>query len=161
MIKSASLFKTTKMRVALLGALALGATAAPLAAAAPASASVGCYGDYCSGRDPMATGCANDAVTVASADLGWGELDLRWSPTCKTNWARIYVYPTKTLGPGYVTAEQSTGYTQTGPIGAIASWTPQTETDWSPMIYSPVKCVKAGAVLGVGYIWDYDWTACR
>jgi hypothetical protein len=64
------------------------------------------------------------------------------------------------LSPGYVTAEQSTGYTQTGGIDAIQSFSAQSETAWSPMIYSPVKCVKAGATLGTGYSFDYDWTAC-
>lgn len=138
-----------------------GVLTSSMAIAAPASASVSCYGDYCSGQDPMATGCANDAVTVDAVDVGYGELTLRWSPTCKTNWARIYIYPTKTLGGGYITAEQSTGYTQTGTIYAILSTSPQTETVWSPMIYSPTLCVKAGSVLGVGYIWDYDWTGCH
>lgn len=150
-----------KTRTALIAAsvLLLGGITGPLVSTHTAMA-VTCYGDYCSGQDPMATGCASDAITVASADLGWGELTLRWSPTCQTNWARMYVYPTRTLGPGYVSAVQSTGYTQTGPIYVIISGSPQSETTWSPMIYSPVKCVKAGAVLGVGYIWDYDWTAC-
>jgi hypothetical protein len=109
----------------------------------------------------MATGCANDAYSLATKDLGWASLSLRWSPTCKTEWARVYVYPTKSLGPGYVTAMQpSTGYYQTGGIYFIGSWTAQTETVWSPMIYSPVRCVKAGAVLGTGYLWNYDWTVC-
>ena len=139
--------------------LALSAGALFAAIAAPAHA-VSCYGDYCSGKDPNATGCANGATTFASANLGYGTLDLRWSPTCKTEWARLYVYPTRTLAPGYVIAEQSTGYTQTGPIYAIASWSPQSETVWTPMIYSPVLCVKAGANLGTGYSWNTDWTAC-
>jgi hypothetical protein len=121
---------------------------------------VGCYGDYCSGKDPEATGCATGARTLAVTNLTYGTLSLRWSATCKTEWARLYVYPTRTLGPGYVIAQQSTGYYQTGPIYAIASWTPHSETTWSPMIYSPVLCVKAGANLGTGYIWNTDWTTC-
>lgn len=129
--------------------------------ASPAIASVGCYGDYCSGKDPMATGCANDAVSVDGVDLGYGYLSLRWSPTCKTNWARLYVYPTRTLGPGFVVAHQSTGYEQYGNIYAIVSGSPQSETVWSPMIYSPTLCVKAGANLGAGYSWDTDWTGCH
>jgi hypothetical protein len=151
--------KIPKRLLAMLGALLLASLGATVAAQ-PAAASVGCYGDYCSGKDPMATGCANNAVTVTGTDLGWGYLSLRWSPTCKTNWARLYVCPTRTLGPGYVIAQQSTGYYQTGPIYAIASWTPQSETVWSPMIYSPVLCVKAGANLGTGYSWNTEWTGC-
>jgi hypothetical protein len=130
------------------------------AADASSAQAVGCYGDYCSGKDPQATGCANDARTFAVTNLSYGTLSLRWSPTCKTEWARLYVYPTRTLSPGYVIAQQSTGYYQTGPIYAISSWTAHDETTWSPMIYSPVKCVKAGANLGTGYSWNTDWTAC-
>lgn len=142
------------------GLLVLGTLVVIMFSAPTAHAAVGCYGDYCSGKDPQATGCANDATTFSVRDLGWASLSLRWSPTCKTEWARLYVYPTRTLGPGYVIAQQSTGYYQTGPIYAIASWTPQTETVWSPMIYSPVKCVKAGANLGTGYSWNTEWTSC-
>lgn len=147
------LFAASTLLLATLGGAA--------ATAAPASAAVGCYGDYCSGKDPMATGCANDAVSVDGTDLGWAYLSLRWSPTCKTNWARLYVYPTRTLSPGYVIAQQSTGYYQTGPINAIASISPQSETTWSPMIYSPRLCVKAGANLGTGYSWNTEWTGCH
>jgi hypothetical protein len=149
------------VRVVVGASLLFGSGAVVLATAAPAEASVSCYGDYCSGRDPQATGCANDAVTFAVANLSYGTLQLRWSPTCKTEWARLYVYPTRTLAPGWVTATQpSTGYTVSGGINAISSWSPQTETVSSPMVYSPVRCVKAGAVLGTGYSWNYDWTAC-
>jgi len=30
---------------------------------------VGCYGDYCSGKDPKQTGCSADAQTLGSKDL--------------------------------------------------------------------------------------------
>jgi hypothetical protein len=123
-------------------------------------AHVSCYGDYCSGKDPMSTGCNNGAITTAVLNLSWGTVNLRWSPVCKTNWARIYVYPTRTLAPGFVVAEQSTGYTQTGSIYAIASFSAQSETSWSPMIYSPSYCVRAGVNLGTGYSWNTEWTGC-
>lgn len=146
-------------RAAVVAGLLVGSGVAVIATAVPASA-VSCWGNYCSGLDPQATGCANGATTLSSVDLGYGSLNLRWSPTCQTEWARLYVYPTRTLGPGYVIAQQSTGYYQTGPIYAIFSWSPQSETAWSPMIYSPRLCVKAGANLGTGYSWNTDWTSC-
>lgn len=126
----------------------------------PVISHVSCYGDYCSGQSPVSTGCSVGAVTIASVDLGWAALDLRWSPTCQTNWARIYVYPTKTLGPGFIVAQQSTGYAQYGNIYVIASFSAQTETEWTPMIYSPKLCVRVGANLGTGYSYDTDWTGC-
>ena len=80
-----------------------------LATASPASA-VTCYGDYCSGKQPDQTGCAAGAVTVDAVDFRGGRLELRWSPTCKTNWARLQVYPG---GFAYtLAAVQDTGYTQ-------------------------------------------------
>ncbi len=123
---------------------------------------VNCYGDYCSGENPEVSGCSRDAVTTASTDIGVGELDLRWSPTCKTNWARVYIYPTRTLGPASVYAEQSpTGYQQEGGVPAILSWSPVSETEWSPMIYSPNDCVTANFVYAPGYAWNVESTACR
>ena len=107
----------------------------------PAGA-VGCWGDWCSGTDPQATGCAADAYTVASAfHSGTGFLvELRWSPTCKTNWARV-----NTRNPGWVKAVQSTGYTQWGTLT-----TSNSPYSWSRQIYSPYKCVSASGYLGWG-----------
>ena len=48
----------------------------------------------CDGEDPQTAGCNADAYTVTSADIKTstnrvvGRVDLRWSPKCKTNWAR-------------------------------------------------------------------------
>jgi hypothetical protein len=117
--------------------------------ASPASASVSCYGDYCSGQDPMATGCANDAVTFSYATFAGGRLDLRWSPTCKTEWARLQIYPG---GFAYVlSAVQDTGYTQSK---QWAAGTPGPGTYWTNMIYSPVHKVQARVTAGCYGIFD-------
>jgi hypothetical protein len=81
---------------------------------------------------------------VASVwDSNIGELlELRWSPTCKTNWARI----NGTLGgssSAYIKAVQSTGYTQWGPITNGVN-------TWSRQIYSPSLCVYAQTYGGIG-----------
>lgn len=55
---------------------------------------VTCYGDYCSGKDPAATGCDSGAVTTKVYNTSIASLQVRWSPTCKTNWTRLIVYPT-------------------------------------------------------------------
>src|SRR4051812_45566343 len=62
-----------------------------ISAAAPSANAASCYGDYCSGQDPQATGCANDAYTFASVRIPgtYSYVDLRWSPSCKTEWARV------------------------------------------------------------------------
>jgi len=114
---------------------------------APAQASVGCYGDYCSGRDPMETGCANDAYTVASASIygtgGTQYVDIRWSPTCKTNWARANFVTSN------IKSVQETGYTQ-------GYSTNNGVNSWSRMIYSPALCVK-GVIWGS---WGVTETWC-
>jgi hypothetical protein len=111
--------------------------------------SVSCYGDYCSGQDPVASGCSKDAITVAAheQDNGGGIVEVRWSPTCKTNWAKWTQYPTGwCLNCGIVAlaAVQDTGYTQEIDLTSV---TPADgDSVWTPMIYSPVHRVKAEAM---------------
>lgn len=82
-------------RMQLLGMalLMLGMVFTALGSATPARAA-SCSGTGCNGQDPIATGCNSDAYTVTSANIKnlqnqvVGRVDLRWSPTCQTNWAR-------------------------------------------------------------------------
>ena len=78
------------MSFAVVGVLA--ATLLAFVPAMPASAA-GCYAASCEGKDPSALGCAADAYTVAVVyddRLGYIEgLELRYSPTCRANWARL------------------------------------------------------------------------
>ncbi len=53
-----------------------------------------CSGDNCNGLDPIATGCVLDAITVKASIRGivsfrTGTIQLRFSPTCGTNWGRV------------------------------------------------------------------------
>ena len=128
----------------LLTVFAFAATAVTPAAASP-TINVTCYGDYCSGKDPQSSGCSADAYSV-STEYVYGSnawVDIRWSPTCKTNWARSSVISTN------IKAVQSGGYTQgySTNNGTVA---------WSKMIYSPVKCVK-GVIWGG---WGTTQTLC-
>jgi hypothetical protein len=125
-----------------------GVVVAPQAANA-----VSCYGDYCSGKDPISTGCANDAYTVTSVSNNTGILEVRWSPTCKTNWARWTAYPIGwCFGCNYpysISAVQDTGYTQR--FNWPANKAPVAgQTYWTAMIYSPVRRVYAVALLNCG-----------
>ncbi|WP_328442880.1 DUF2690 domain-containing protein [Amycolatopsis sp. NBC_00438] len=140
----------TRMKTA--GAVVLAVAAmAGLQPAASAEAAVGCYGDYCSGQDPQATGCAADAKTVAIEDLSGARLEVRWSPTCKTNWARWEQYPVglKSDLALSLVAIQDTGYSQSASGMDDVNGT-RAGTYWSPMIYSPVHKVKAAANLMCG-----------
>lgn len=118
---------------AAFAAVALALAAGTYVAPAPANAAT-CYGDYCSGQDPQASGCSASARTIAhTAVYGTGGeqwVNLRWSDVCKTNWAQV------SNPVSSVRAVQSGGYTQ----GYSSN---NGSTAWSKMIYSPSKCVSA------------------
>lgn len=65
------------------------------ATAASADNQRSCYGQLCDGLDPSQTTCAGDASTLMSrhAVTGTGEdiglLELRYSPSCHSNWVRF------------------------------------------------------------------------
>jgi hypothetical protein len=116
-------------------------------AGAPASAAATCYGDYCSNKDPQATGCSAGSWTQDSRDVNiksnpvgvttyGGKLELRGSNTCgSTQWTRF-----TPVNGGFtykIRAEQlETGYTTDWQNGG--EW----QTAWSNQIYSPTKCVR-------------------
>jgi hypothetical protein len=126
---------------------------------APA-ARVSCYGDYCSGKDPRQTGCSANAETLAAKELTGARLELRWSPRCKTEWARWIQYPVGLSSdiPTELLAIQDTGYTQSASYGvngepenpAASSTSNGLTTSWTPMIYSPVHVVRAVADIQCG-----------
>lgn len=53
----------------------------------------GCSGTGCNSKDPGTTGCASGSYTVGTANVNYngttGLVELRWSPTCKTNWPKV------------------------------------------------------------------------
>lgn len=128
-----------------------GLAAFEVSSAPAASADVGCYGDYCSGQNPDATKCAADAKTIAVDNIEGAMLEVRYSPTCQTNWARYQQYPLglKIIGTAPLTlrAVQDTGYTQEYSFG-INGADPGTYV--TPMIYSPVHKVYAEVVFQCG-----------
>jgi hypothetical protein len=136
--------RTERIRGGLLAAAFAALTL--MAFSATANAAVGCYGDYCSGKNPedtynSSTGrwCSAGAYTVASARIygstSW--IELRWSPNCQTNWARVSS-GYGTIYPWALRAVQcATGYTQAGVVASSADYS------WTRMIYSPVKTVRA------------------
>jgi hypothetical protein len=104
-----------------------------------------CSGYGCDNRDPIASGC-NDArtYTVASDPLKYdasgsviGWLDLRYSPTCGTNWSRVR----SNVGVQYlmmcIRRKNETGLCSDGNYS----------TGWSNMVYAPtpiVACASGG-----------------
>ncbi|MGW7446645.1 DUF2690 domain-containing protein [Kitasatospora sp. NPDC054795] len=70
-------------------ATALGGLAAPTASAATTQVTASCYGSSCNGQDPIDMGCNTDAYMVESAWSEYGTIELRYSSSCKANWARL------------------------------------------------------------------------
>lgn len=84
---------STAVRLSLIVAMSLmGWVALPASPAAAASPS--CYGQSCEGIDPAATNCTDGAYTLVSQYAvtpagNWGNLELRYSPRCFSNWVRF------------------------------------------------------------------------
>ena len=62
--------------------------------ASTASAASSCYGSSCEGLDPATTNCADDAYTLLIREAvtpagNWGNLELRYSSSCYSNWVRF------------------------------------------------------------------------
>ncbi|MFB7470068.1 DUF2690 domain-containing protein [Kitasatospora sp. NPDC056184] len=85
--------KTLAAAGLLLASALTGVTGTGAAAAAPAAVQAGCHGSGCTGQDPRAKGCDADARTVADAWFGNVRLQLRYSPACAANWAKIEPAP--------------------------------------------------------------------
>jgi hypothetical protein len=107
---------------------------------------VTCSGNGCNGLDPEQTGCAAGAYTVnvpgGTVSFRTGYVQLRYSPTCGTNWARVI----STSGSVQLTA--SIRRTTDGLFYfAVGSGT----LLWSPMVYAPnVKAKGCGSAINYG-----------
>ncbi len=159
-------------RISLLLAALVGALM--LAGASQASAAAGCYGNYCSGADPVATGCSADAITVAhvpaqmntlapswnnglalqTTSVYMGTIELRWSARCQTNWARLNLND-GAGGVEKICATQDSGYQQCRQIAGNYYGT-GAGNFYSPMIYSPTLRVRAHIVGGDFSSWSTD-----
>ncbi|MEV1044686.1 DUF2690 domain-containing protein [Streptomyces sp. NPDC049916] len=65
-------------------------SATPSTAASELPVGVECNGADCAGQDPEAMGCGGEfARTVASAVVGAGKLEVRYSEVCSAAWARL------------------------------------------------------------------------
>ncbi|MFI1657650.1 DUF2690 domain-containing protein [Streptomyces sp. NPDC020472] len=107
-----------------------------LLASAPASAATSCYGPSCTGLDPSTSVCQNDARTVATSSIG---TELRYSPTCRSAWARQSSNTSMT-----VWVESNTG------LGQSAYYT-GSGTVWTSMIDDKGIVDRAcGYIMGFG-----------
>jgi hypothetical protein len=138
----------------------------PVALAAPAAATDYTY----DGKDPISTGCANDAQTMALSHLHtadtsfWSKayVELRYSATCHTAWARL----SNAYGPIYASSSGGFAFIHRGTDGKqySCSLTSQSDTSscYTAMVYDkdPIR----SRAYGEDDDWSYDgnvsaWTA--
>jgi hypothetical protein len=123
--------------IPLLGATAL--MGLPSTAYAQASQhalpQVTCSGNGCNNLDPVQTGCAVGSYTVQTAILPTIFLQLRYSPTCKTNWGRVISRRSHNeIYLVLVERDDGLAYGSPGLVGPVA---------WSRMVYAPVAKAQA------------------
>src|SRR5438477_6662307 len=102
---------------------------------AQARASATCSGNGCNNKDPDQTGCAVGAYTVQTGVLASAYIQLRYSPTCGTNWARV-LSRSNNNDVYLVLVERADGlaYGSKGLVGPVA---------WSNMVYAPTAKARA------------------
>jgi hypothetical protein len=92
------------------------------------------------GGDPNQMNCSSDAKTVKSYSIKGGKIELRWSNSCKTNWARVV--PSNSSAKTSVTVRRESdgktySYSGTGQV-------------YSPMVLGAgVKVCASGTISGV------------
>lgn len=101
-----------------------------------------CSGTGCNGQDPQTSGCSVGAQILDSRYVNQNGtaiyIELRWSPTCQTNWTRV---TNQTQGTRYMKAymvEQNVGeHYATFRSGGYGY------QFWTPMKYAPNILIQA------------------
>jgi hypothetical protein len=132
-----------------VGAATVALASAPLAAMAAATNAgphtTSCTNMGCNGKDPQATGCSStfQARSIRTAPIvangrtvGW--IELRWSPHCGNNWARVVS----------ASGSQALAATATRADNAMQSAKGAGTVLWTPMIFGRDLCVKATGWIG-------------
>ncbi|MDQ0104448.1 hypothetical protein J2T10_004123 [Paenarthrobacter nicotinovorans] len=131
------------------------------AQASPSKA--GCYAASCTGLDPSKTKCANDAYTGASKEIEGGILELRYSPSCKSNWARYTQYGHENIGTWareligkmartaskawiWIPGQAPVGSINNSVTGTFGSFGPG-DTTWTAMIDGTTKVCTSVAIV--------------
>ncbi|TMD67604.1 MAG: DUF2690 domain-containing protein [Chloroflexi bacterium] len=93
-----------------------------------------CSGNGCNGLNPQTLGCAAGAYTVQTAVFSNAFVELRYSPTCKVNWGRVW----SRIGANFLSIriQRIDGLTYTFSGGTFTY-------AWSAMVYAPVMKARA------------------
>ena len=95
---------------------------------------VSCSGNGCNGQNPVTSGCDAGAKTIQTAVFSNSYVELRYSPTCGTNWGRV----TSKVGPTYlvIRTQRIDGLTYTFAGGNF-------NYAFSAMVYAPIAKARA------------------
>ena len=144
--------KFRKLVTAILSMLAV--IGLSLGLSAPAQAA-----SYHNLTDPNTTGCASGAYTIHSKNIYdyngsvAGYVELRYSPTCNTNWARTTSYRGGSFNSFVTLTNDSSQSSQRGAAGPGQWWTLQ--------LYAPGStCVNYGGAIfeDDNRIYSAGWT---
>jgi len=111
-----------------------------------------CSGEGCNGLDPARTGCSNGASTAQSALIyndkhyNVGLVQLRFSPSCGTNWTVVTSY----MGNTIINASVHRIYD-----GRVEYGYGKNSSIWSNMVYAP----QLRSSWGSGCVWRQDGAA--
>ncbi len=108
---------------------------------------VGCSGSGCNGLNPATTGCSAGAYTVQTAVFSNSRVELRYSPTCGTNWGRV----TSTVGATFliIRIQRIDGLTYTFSGGNF-------NFAYVAMVYAPTVAARAcGGVSSISGCTSY------
>jgi hypothetical protein len=121
----------------------------PAAPAAAASCGTACNGAY-----PQTYGCDQDARTDRafyirnSAGTIIGDVQLRESPSCGTNWARVTSWIGSVDMEIYIQRDDGKSYTD------YAHYVTQA---WGRMVYAPIRRSSACGRINFGQLYCTDW----
>ncbi|GGZ79221.1 DUF2690 domain-containing protein [Streptomyces echinoruber] len=149
-----ALLRTLRTGAAVAGTLL--ALLVPLGGTSHAAVRATCSTTGCDNLDPIDTGCAGTSATVPQGTVSAydGQLELRWSSTCRTNWARF--------SPGYnYNGHYAIWVDRQGAPGVGAKtgrhfefWgRPEDGPFWSDQLYAPGPA-RACVAKENGGVWD-------
>ncbi|WP_017537596.1 DUF2690 domain-containing protein [Nocardiopsis halophila] len=98
------------------------------------------------GADPQATGCSSGATTVRQNSRDGMTFQLRWSPSCQTNWVRILGYPGNIPAPQRDGLWMDVADLDREVFETFDGGTSLSGTRWGNMVYSPGTNCARGAV---------------
>jgi hypothetical protein len=121
------------------------------ASAAPVGIAATCSGYGCDYQDPAVTGCSAGSNNTASAavtygGVSYGTVELRWSPTCQTNWSRLTINAGGSNPNGYWRGVYA--YRQSPYAGTYFDYYGAGSPVYGNMLYAP-GCAKAIAYLQI------------